>query len=208
MVRAGLLSLTFVPWRGNRRPDTVVTEPGGTLVADSVDKVRGKEPLMSRTLIAVGLLAVLAVSAACGSAVAPTPDPSPAVTPTASPTPMITPAPSPVATPGQSPSGVVVTFRVAEEQFRLLVTDADQIEHVRGLLAGGEEGRIPNGVIVRGETGVNEGWSWHIDPDSLEFADMTVEVCDGLPSHVEDGTLTSDRYCPWSARVIDVQPAD
>ncbi len=103
---------------------------------------------------------------------------------------------------------MVVTFRVVEEQFRLLVTDADQIEHVRELLAGGEEGRIPNGVIVRGETGVNEGWSWHIDPDSLEFADMTIEVCDGLPSHVEDGTLTSDRYCPWSARVIDVQPAD
>lgn len=215
MVPAGLLSLTFVPWRGNRRPDTVVTEPGGTLVADSVEKDRGKEPLMSRTLIAAAL-AVLAVSAACGSAVAPTPDPSPSPspspvitpTPTAPPTPVITPAPSPVATPGQSPSGVVVTFRVAEEQFRLLVTDADQIEHVRGLLAGGDDGRIPNGVIVRGETGVNEGWSWHIDPDSLEFADMTVEVCDGLPSHVEDGTLTSDRYCPWSARVIDVQPAD
>jgi hypothetical protein len=140
------------------------------------------------------------VTAACGSAVAPTPDPNPGGG--------ADPTPSPVPTPGKSPSGVVVTFRVVEEQFRLLVTDADQIEHVRELLAGGEEGRIPNGVIVRGETGVNEGWSWHIDPDSLEFADMTIEVCDGLPSHVEDGTLTSDRYCPWSARVIDVQPAD
>ena len=90
----------------------------------------------------------------------------------------------------------------------MLVTDPEQIEHVRELLEGKEEGRIPNAVIVRGETSVNEGWSWSLDPDSLEFADMTIEVCDGLPSHIEDGTLQTERYCPWAAEVVDVQPAD
>ena len=34
---------------------------------------------------------------------------------------------------------------------------------------------------------------------------MTIEVCDGLPSHVEDGTLGGDRFCPWSAEVIAVE---
>ena len=61
---------------------------------------------------------------------------------------------------------------------------------------------------MRDDPGVNEPWSWHIDPATLEFADMTIEVCDGLPSlrrgphrHV------SDQYCPWSAKVIAVEPS-
>jgi hypothetical protein len=29
-----------------------------------------------------------------------------------------------------------------------------------------------------------------------------------LAGSVEDGTLAGDRYCPWSAEVIDIQPAD
>ncbi len=33
---------------------------------------------------------------------------------------------------------------------------------------------------------------------------MTTEVCDGLPSYVEDGTLTSPYYCPWSAEVTAI----
>jgi hypothetical protein len=64
--------------------------------------------------------------------------------------------------------------------------------------------KIPNGLIVPGDAGVNEGYSWHIDPESLEFADVTTEVCDGLPSDVEQGILTSDYYCPWAAVVIAI----
>ena len=109
-----------------------------------------------------------------------------------------TPAPS---------SGVIVTFEVNEgERFRvLLVEPADQDAATR-LLDGVDGPDIPNGRIVR-ETGVNEGWSWSIDPLDFEFADVTTEVCDGNPSDVESGELTSDRYCPWSARVVDIAPA-
>lgn len=28
-----------------------------------------------------------------------------------------------------------------------------------------------------------------------------MEVCDGLPAHVEDGALTADCYCLWAAEV-------
>ena len=155
---------------------------------------------MSRIHLSVAVLAATLLAGACaGAPAAPSPTPTPVVTPT----PVLTPAP----TPGGRPSAVIVTFDVEGEQFRILVTDADQIRHVQQLLEGGEEGRIPNGLIVRGETGVNEGWSWSIDPASLEFADMTIEVCDGLPSHVEDGTLAGERFCPWSAEVISVEPA-
>jgi hypothetical protein len=172
---------------------------------------------MSRASIGLAMLGAAFLAAACGGAVpapqpSPTPGGTPAQTPGASPvvTPPATPDATPATTPGTTPGGVegvVVTFRVVEEEYRVLVTDPDQIGHVRELLEGKQEGRIPNGLIVYGESDVNEGWSWHIDPESLEFADMTAEVCDGLPSHVEDRTVTSDRYCPWSAEVIDIQPA-
>ena len=36
------------------------------------------------------------------------------------------------------------------------------------------------------------------------IADQTVEVCDGLPEYVEDGTVTSDYYCPWSAKIVSI----
>ena len=86
----------------------------------------------------------------------------------------------------------------------------DTIDQLIALRDGTSSANIPNGRILRGPGAGNHNapWSWHIDPDSLEFADMTMEVCDGLPSHVEDGTLAGDRYCPWSAEVIDIEPAD
>jgi hypothetical protein len=110
--------------------------------------------------------------------------------------------------PTPTPSaGIIVTFEVNEgERFRvLLVEPADQDAAAR-LLEGVEGPDIPNGRIVR-QTGVNEGWSWSMDPLDFEFADVTTEVCDGEPSDVESGELTSDRYCPWSARVVEIEPA-
>ncbi len=104
-------------------------------------------------------------------------------------------------------AGIVVTFEVNEgERFRVLLTDPADQAIANQLLDGDEGPDIPNGRIVR-DTGVNEGWSWSLDPDDFEFADLTTEVCDGEPSDVESGALTSDRYCPWSARVVEIEPA-
>jgi hypothetical protein len=110
------------------------------------------------------------------------------------------------ASPGPG-AAIVVTFEVNEgERFRVLLTDpADQVI-ANQLLVGAEGPDIPNGRIVR-DTGVNDGWSWSLDPDDFEFADLTTEVCDGEPSDVESGAMTSDRYCPWSARVVEIEPA-
>jgi hypothetical protein len=100
---------------------------------------------------------------------------------------------------------VIVTFLVADqEEYKIQLTEPADIETARKLLAGEESPKIPNGRIVPGDAGVNEGYSWHIDPESLEFADVTTEVCDGLPSDVEQGILTSDYYCPWAAVVIAI----
>jgi hypothetical protein len=97
----------------------------------------------------------------------------------------------------------VVTIRVIDEEYRIELVTPESIENARMLLDGEEAPGIPNGVVLRdGDGGVNEPWSWHIDPETLEWADFTIEVCDGLPSDVEEDTITSENYCPWSAEVI------
>ena len=123
-------------------------------------------------------------------------------------------ASGPVATATTSPGpsgadGVVVTFRVADqENYKVLLTDPADIQLARAWQAGSAGPLIPNGRIVRGDDGgVNTGYSWHIDPDDVEMAELSIEVCDGLPSHVEDGTLSGDRYCPWSAAIVSIEPA-
>lgn len=106
--------------------------------------------------------------------------------------------PAPAANP-------VATFDVAGvESYQIELATPELVEHAERLLAGEQLAAIPLGTVVRDDPGVNEPWSWHIDPATLEFADMTIEVCDGLPSYVEDGTITSEQYCPWSAVIVSI----
>ena len=79
-----------------------------------------------------------------------------------------------------------MTFEVVDQRFKVLLTEPADIDTARRLLAIEDVPSIPNGRVLR-ETGVNEGYSWSLDPNDIEFADVTIEVCDGLPSDVEDG---------------------
>jgi hypothetical protein len=116
---------------------------------------------------------------------------------------------APAGQPASTPVGMVVTVRVADaEEYRIRLTVSDDIGIAQKLLAGESAPGIPNGQVVRGESDVNVGYSWHIDPDSVEFADTATEVCDGRPSDVEKRVITSDRYCPWSAKVVAITPAE
>jgi hypothetical protein len=153
-------------------------------------------------ILSVMVLAGLVL--ACTTPAAPTPSPvAPTPTPGATPTPGSTPAPT-----GSPTAGVIVTIRVSGEDYRILLTDAQQIAYAEALLAGEEAPGIPNGrVIVGDDGGVNTGWSWHIDPNDIEFVDMTIELCDGRPSFVERGEVDGGRFCPWSAEVVAIEPA-
>jgi len=98
----------------------------------------------------------------------------------------------------------VATFEVVDQTYKIELVTPELVEHAQQLLDGEDVASIPNGLIVRDDPSVNAPWSWHIDPNSLEFADQTTEVCDGLPEYVEDGTLTSPYYCPWSAKIVSI----
>ena len=118
------------------------------------------------------------------------------------------PGSPPVQGPTDPPGSVVATVRVAgTETYRIRLTEPKDVAVARELLAGAPAPGIPNGRVVRdGDGGVNTGYTWHIDAADIEWADSTVEVCDGLPSDVERGVVTSDRFCPWSAKVIAIDP--
>lgn len=106
-------------------------------------------------------------------------------------------------TPTTPSSSAVVTFRVANsEQFQVQLTSPEQVAAARAAQSGGPA-RIPNGRIVAGRQ-VNEPWNWHLE--DVEFAEVTVEVCDGRPSDVERlGTgFGGGRFCPWSATVVRI----
>lgn len=105
-----------------------------------------------------------------------------------------------------APEPTVATFEVAggPQTYKIELATPELIDHAKRLMAGEDIAAIPVGTIVRDDPSVNEPWSWHIDPATLEFADATIEVCDGLPEYVEDGTLTSPTYCPWLTKVIEI----
>ena len=82
--------------------------------------------------------------------------------------------------------GILMTFDVVGEQYSIFITNAETIDKVmlnwnNGRTAGG----IPAGRVVKGEEPYNKPWSWHIDPEDIHIVDTTVEIQDGLPSHVE-----------------------
>lgn len=89
--------------------------------------------------------------------------------------------------------------------FRIHLVEAADVTAAFASLKN-QSNQFPNGLIVRTGPEYNVGYSWHLDPNDVEFVDFTIEVCDGLPSDVESGALTSDRYCPWSARVVQMTP--
>jgi hypothetical protein len=105
--------------------------------------------------------------------------------------------------PNAASPRAIVTFAVADETYRVALTSSRQLAAARSAQAGGTA-RIPNGRIVAG-TQVNTGWSWHIE--DVEFAEFTIELCDGRPSDVErEGTAYGGgRFCPWGATVVRIE---
>jgi hypothetical protein len=99
-------------------------------------------------------------------------------------------------------SSAIVTFQVSNEQFKVRLTTAEQLAAAQAARSGGPA-RIPNGRIVVGRD-VNAPWNWHLV--DVEFAEVTVEVCDGRPSDVERNAASfgGGRFCPWSATIVRI----
>jgi hypothetical protein len=60
-----------------------------------------------------------------------------------------------------------------------------------------------SGTISAGDGGFNQPWHWHLLPDTIRLVDISMEVCDGRPSYVEQGFIKGI-YCPWASKVTKI----
>jgi hypothetical protein len=121
------------------------------------------------------------------------------------------PAPPPRATPPVLRGGILATFDVVGEDFKVWVTNPATIQQILDLQSGTSDANIPSGRILRGpgKAKHNAPYTWHLDPQDIDMAEMTIEVCDAEPSYVEQNVAefvdNVKRYCPWSAKLIAVE---
>ncbi len=105
--------------------------------------------------------------------------------------------------------GILVMFDVVGETYSIFVTNPDTIEQILAVQRGESKSTIPSGRLVRRAVPYNSPWSWHIDPQEVGMAEVTVELCDGTPSQIEanlDYWVETVRYfCPWSARIVKIE---
>ncbi|UCG54121.1 MAG: hypothetical protein JSV32_05845 [Dehalococcoidia bacterium] len=105
--------------------------------------------------------------------------------------------------------GILVTFDVEGEEYKILVKNEDTITDILALQKGESQAKIPSGKVLGEAVSYNAPWSWHIDPYDIHMAEFTIEVCSGLPSHVEEDldywVNTLGRFCPWSAEIVEIQ---
>lgn len=111
---------------------------------------------------------------------------------------------------GSLSGGVLATFAVESDQFKVWITNPAAIARVEALSRGPGGGSIPNGRLLRGpgRASHNAPYSWHLDPNDIQIVDVTIELCDGSPKYVEanlpEYADRIGRYCPWGARLVAV----
>ncbi|KAI9302282.1 hypothetical protein BJ944DRAFT_270174 [Cunninghamella echinulata] len=114
-----------------------------------------------------------------------------------------------------------VTFAFAEEayftytadrrdEFTFKLTDSHKIEEARKILRGEEKYRIhPQGRIIKRPAPYNRKWTFHFDPNSINFMEVSLEVCDASAQYVEDhldeacgAFLPGCYWCPWGGVLL------
>lgn len=105
-------------------------------------------------------------------------------------------------------------FRCYQENihrtFVIELTDAAKVKQARSFVRGEQPSKSVKGTIVKEPKPYNAPWSWHIDPNSIEFFDKAAEVCDSSILQVEEhldevggAFLPHNVWCPWQSRVIE-----
>jgi len=102
----------------------------------------------------------------------------------------------------------MITFSFSgPETLRVWITNGPFIDRAKEFLATGITTQIPIFYPLQDGRDCDPLWTWHPDPATPEWADFTVEVCDGHPSDVESNKeyWFGIGFCPWSARVLAVE---
>ncbi len=101
------------------------------------------------------------------------------------------------------PLGAYFTVDVEGERFKMFVTETETLRLARENLQGKNQ-HFPIGTIQFGHAGYNQPWSWSLVPATIRMTEAAIEVCDGLPSYVNEhvGEYVRVGYCPWGAKIV------
>jgi hypothetical protein len=104
---------------------------------------------------------------------------------------------------------------ITRERFIVKLTDPAKIQHARDLISGKTTDK-PHliGRIIKRPAPYNRPWSYHYNPDTVDFFDNAIEICDATIPYVEDyldeaggAFLPGLIWCPWTSQVVREVPA-
>ncbi|MEJ2709483.1 MAG: hypothetical protein P8074_17870 [Anaerolineales bacterium] len=104
--------------------------------------------------------------------------------------------------------GVLATFSVQNERFRIWVTNPETIRQLQALEAGNSEAKVPNGKLLSGpgQGDHNAPWRWHLDPQDIKMTVTSEKDCDVAPTTIEEDLdeyiKKVGRYCPSGAELL------
>ena len=103
--------------------------------------------------------------------------------------------------------GAIVKIAYGGETLIFWTTNGAFIDEAIKRLNSEKEGVILFKKLIDGKD--CDSWTWHPDPAHISFVDQSIELCDGLPSHIENDKdyrfKEVGEYCPWRAKVLEVQ---
>lgn len=102
-----------------------------------------------------------------------------------------------------------VGFPPEDLTFTIMLTGTARIQEARDIVNGVQKLKVRvMGSIIKTPAFYNPHWSYHLDPASIEFFEVAVEVCDAHPQYVEEhleevcgSFLPHCVWCPCSSVV-------
>ena len=97
-----------------------------------------------------------------------------------------------------------------DQEFVFELTDPEKIQQALDILSGKEASKVHvMGRIVKRPMPYNSKWEYHLDPASISFLAMAIEVCDADMSYVQDhldeaggAFLPGAYWCPWNSKLM------
>ncbi|WP_414569820.1 hypothetical protein [Nostoc sp. CCY 9925] len=109
-----------------------------------------------------------------------------------------------------TPARFVFEYPPRPAQFVVELTDESKIQQARDILSGKEQNTTHiYGRIIKRPAAYNPNWSYQLDPASINFFQVAIEVCDASIEYTEDhldeaggAFLPGGIWCPWNSRLV------
>ena len=110
-----------------------------------------------------------------------------------------------------TPARFVFEYPPASDQFVIELTDESKIQQARNILNGTQKYDETHvvGRIIKRPASYNPKWSYQLEPASISFFNVAIEVCDAPIRYVEDhldeaggAFLPGGLWCPWNSRLV------